>query len=348
MDFLEPTAQGISGQAPIMIHGSTVKGLARIEPFVPEIRKGVEGLAGNIDMSALVYGLDPQQGLQEGFSFDRQAGLMQSYTKPKTALGAPDLFAQSSGSIYVGRPNPESSWMEAEKMKMAPGRDASIPGRPSLNVSRPPVRVSSEGFDVLHEISVDGKTQAELSKEIEEAVNSVKNSQDVSMRNANKVVAPAYQTTDDLIKDFTTKASSSQADEAGTILKDIFDKTDFANKQFDIPGSTRLVTGSDVLGKLSGIEMTDQIGGVAAYNPGSGRMQINPNLLGVLQPEEIATTFTHELFHTAADASGSLDAERLTRATSPGVMSLEDAKYLGQQEGIADSFSKRIDGRSWL
>jgi len=160
--------------------------------------------------------------------------------------------------------------------------------------------------------------------------------------------SPVYQTADDLVKDFTTKASSAQANKAGDILKDIFDKTDFANKQFDIPGSTRLVTGSDVLGKLSGIEMTDQIGGVAAYNPGSGRMQINPNLLGVLQPEEIATTFTHELFHTAADASGSLDAERLTRATSPGVMSLEDAKYLGQQEGIADSFSKRIDGRSWL
>lgn len=159
--------------------------------------------------------------------------------------------------------------------------------------------------------------------------------------------ASTYKTTDDLIKDFTTKASSSQADEAGTILKDIFDKTDFANKQFDIPGSTRLVTGSDVLGKLSGIEMTDQIGSVAAYNPESGRMLVNRNLLGSLQPNEIATTFTHELFHTAADASGSLDAERLTRATSGGLMSVEDAKYLGEQEGIADSFSKRTNARSW-
>ena len=160
---------------------------------------------------------------------------------------------------------------------------------------------------------------------------------------------PAYQTTDDLIKDFTTKASSSQANEAGTILKDIFDKTDFANKQFDIPGSTRLVTGSDVLGKLSGIEMTDQIGAVAAYYPESGKMQVNQNVLKHLQPEQIATTFTHELFHTAADASGSLDSEKLTRATSArSAMTLEDAKYLGQQEGIADSFSKRTDARSWL
>jgi hypothetical protein len=170
----------------------------------------------------------------------------------------------------------------------------------------------------------------------------------VAFDNANKVAAPAYQTTDDLIKDFTTKASSSQADEAGTILKDIFDKTDFANKQFDIPGSTRLVTGSDVLGKLSGIEMTDQIGSVAAYNPERGMMQVNPNLLGYLQPEEIATTFTHELFHTAADASGAMDAERITRATSArSAMTLEDAKYLGEQEGIADSFSRRINKRSW-
>lgn len=165
----------------------------------------------------------------------------------------------------------------------------------------------------------------------------------------NKVTSPAYQTTDDLIKDFTTKASSSQADEAGTILKDIFDKTDFANKQFDIPGSTRLVTGSDVLGKLSGIEMTDQIGSVAAYNPESRKMLVNSNLLGSLQPNEIATTFTHELFHTAADASGSLDSEKLTRATSArSAMTLEDAKYLGEQEGIADSFSKRTNARSWL
>jgi hypothetical protein len=151
-----------------------------------------------------------------------------------------------------------------------------------------------------------------------------------------------------LVKDFTTKASSSQADEAGTILKDIFDKTDFANKQFDIPGSTRLVTGSDVLGKLSGIEMTDEIGSVAAYNPERGMMQLNTNLLGSLLPEEIATTFTHELFHTAADASGAMDAERITRATSArSAMTLEDAKYLGEQEGIADSFSRRINKRSW-
>ena len=161
--------------------------------------------------------------------------------------------------------------------------------------------------------------------------------------------ASTYKTTDDLIKDFTTKASSSQADEAGSILKDIFDKTDFANKQFDIPGSTRLVTGSDVLGRLSGIEMTDEIGSVAAYRPESGRMQINSKLLGLLQPNEIATTFTHELFHAAADASGSLDAEILTRATSArSAMTLEDAKYIGEQEGIADSFSKRTNARSWL
>jgi len=160
---------------------------------------------------------------------------------------------------------------------------------------------------------------------------------------------PGYQTTDDLIKDFTTKASSPQADEAGAILKDVFDKTDFANKEFDIPGSTRSITGSDVLGKLSGIEMTDQIGSVAAYHPESGRMLVNQNLLKQLQPEEIATTFTHELFHTAADVSGSLDAERLTRATSAGsAMTLEDAKYIGQQEGIADSFSRRTNARSWL
>ena len=161
--------------------------------------------------------------------------------------------------------------------------------------------------------------------------------------------APGYQTTDDLIKDFTTKASSPQADEAGAILKDVFDRTDFANKEFDIPGSTRSVTGSDVLGKLSGIEMTDQIGSVAAYHPESGRMLINSNLLGSLQPEEIATTFTHELFHTAADASGSLDPERLNRSTTTGsAMTLEDARYIGQQEGIADSFSRRTNTRSWL
>jgi len=157
-----------------------------------------------------------------------------------------------------------------------------------------------------------------------------------------------YQTADELIKDFTTKASSPKADEAGIILKDIFDKTGFVNKQFNIPGSTRSVTGSDVLGKLSGIEMTDQIGSVAAYHPESGRMLVNQNLLGALEPNEIATTFTHELFHTAADASGALDPERLNRATSAGsAMTLEDAKYIGQQEGIADSFSRRTNARSW-
>lgn len=159
---------------------------------------------------------------------------------------------------------------------------------------------------------------------------------------------PAYQTTDDLIKDFTTKASSPKADEAGIILKNIFDKTGFVNKQFNIPGSTRSVTGSDVLGKLSGIEMNDQIGSVAAYHPESGRMLVNQNLLEMLEPNEIATTFTHELFHTAADASGVLDSEILNRATSAGsAMTLEDAKYIGQQEGIADSFSRRTNARSW-
>lgn len=166
---------------------------------------------------------------------------------------------------------------------------------------------------------------------------------------AGSPVAPGYQTTDDLIKDFTTKASSPQADEAGAILKDVFDRTDFTNKEFDIPGSTRSVTGSDVLGKLSGIEITDQIGGVAAYHPESGRMLVNRNLLGSLQPEEIATTFTHELFHTAADVSGSLDPERLNKLTAAGsAMTPEDAKYIGQQEGIADSFSRRTNARSWL
>jgi hypothetical protein len=161
-------------------------------------------------------------------------------------------------------------------------------------------------------------------------------------------VPPVYQTADELIKDFTAKASNPEADKAGVILKDIFDKTDFTNKQFNIPGSTRSVTGSDVLGKLSGIEMTDKIGSVAAYHPDSGRMLVNQNLLGALQPEEIATTFTHELFHTAAHASGSLDPERLNRITRAGsAMTLEDARYIGEQEGIADSFSRRSDRRSW-
>jgi hypothetical protein len=58
-----PTTQGISGQAPIMIHASTTKGLTRIKPFVPEIRKKAVGASGNMDMSALVYGLDPEQGI---------------------------------------------------------------------------------------------------------------------------------------------------------------------------------------------------------------------------------------------------------------------------------------------
>jgi hypothetical protein len=46
-----------------MIHASTTKGLTRIKPFVPEIRKKAVGASGNMDMSALVYGLDPEQGI---------------------------------------------------------------------------------------------------------------------------------------------------------------------------------------------------------------------------------------------------------------------------------------------
>jgi hypothetical protein len=85
-------------------------------------------------------------------------------------------------------PNPETTWMEADAMKMPAARDLSIPGRPSLDTPRPPVRVSSEGFDVLHEISTDGKTEEQLSKEIEEAVS--------GLRNPRKAQTPAMEVRD--------------------------------------------------------------------------------------------------------------------------------------------------------
>lgn len=170
---------------------------------------------------------------------------------------------------------------------------------------------------------------------------------------AETAAKPKYSNTTEMVDDFIKTSREgfvfTPAERAGGILKDVFDKTDFANKEFNIPGSTKTVTGSDVLAKLSGIEINNSMGSVAAYNPESGKMLINTALMGSLQPEEIATTFTHEMFHTAAHASGSLDPERLTRATTAGgAMSVEDAKYIGQQEGIADSFSRRITKRSWL
>ena len=215
---------GISGEAPIMIHGSPVKGLSRIEPFIPEIRKGAQGSA-SIDVSALVYGLDPDYGAKVGTTIEDQVKTMMSYSKPKTIYGTPDYLAPSTGSIYIGRPNPESSWIEAERMppkaKMAV---EPIEGRPMIRLPEVPVRVSSEGFDVLQEISLDGKTEEQISKELREALEGIKNpsavtsgiddamepyssAENVSAKNANRV--------ETLASEYDTGAKSAELADGG-------------------------------------------------------------------------------------------------------------------------------------
>lgn len=164
----------ISGDFPFVIHGSPVKGLSRIEPFVPEIRKSAQTVASDIDMSALVYTLDPFHGIQEGFNMEKQARFMLGYTKPKGENGFIMREAPSSGSVYIGRVDPEKSWLESEKMNR-PKLDFSTPDKPSIKLVPPPVRVSTEGFDVLHEISVDGKTEQELADEINRTLENLKN-----------------------------------------------------------------------------------------------------------------------------------------------------------------------------
>lgn len=162
-----------------------------------------------------------------------------------------------------------------------------------------------------------------------------------------------YKSASEFVDDFVSIAGDSsfypaKMKQTGEILNDVFNKTNFINKEFNIPGGTKTITGSNILQQLSGIEPNSTIGSVAAYHPQSGKMFFNPQLVSQITPEEITTTVVHEMFHAGAQASGSLDSERLNKAVeSAGSMSIEDAKYIGQQEGIADSFSRRTFGRGW-
>jgi hypothetical protein len=158
-----------------------------------------------------------------------------------------------------------------------------------------------------------------------------------------------YKSASQFVDDFLSVSQSSGTARSGEILNDVFNKTNFINKEFNIPGGTKTITGSNILQQISGIESNRTIGSVAAYHPQSGKMFINPQLMGVLSPEEITTTVVHEMFHAGAQASGSLDPERLNKAVeSVGSMSIGDAKYIGQQEGIADSFSRRTFAGRWI
>jgi len=157
-----------------------------------------------------------------------------------------------------------------------------------------------------------------------------------------------YKSASEFVDDFVSVSQSSGSPRAGEILKDVFNKTNFIDKEFNIPGGTRTITGSNILQQLSGIESNMTINSVASYHPQSGKMFINPQFMASLNPEEVATTVVHEMFHAGAQASGSLDPEKLNKIVgSAGSMSVEDAKYIGQQEGIADSFSRRAFTGGW-
>lgn len=179
--------------SPILIHGSPVKGLHRVEPFVPEIRKGAQATAA-IDTSALVYGLDPDYGLSVGNTVDDMTKTLLGYATPKAANGTVVHGASATGSIYIGRLNPESSWIEAEKRPPNLKVSHSKPGRPVLKTPEVPVRVSSEGFDVLEEISVEGKTQEQISEEINKALERVRNPINSTLPTGSAAVADANAT----------------------------------------------------------------------------------------------------------------------------------------------------------
>lgn len=203
-------------KSPILIHGSPVKGLHRVEPFVPEIRKGAQATAA-IDTSALVYGLDPDYGLSVGNTVDDMTKTLLGYATPKAANGTVNHGASASGSIYIGRLNPESSWIEAEKRPSSLKINYAKPGRPVLKTPEVPVRVSSEGFDVLEEISVEGKTQEQVSEEINKALERVRNPIGSTLPTGSAAVADANA---------TLASASNQASKKADKLKSLAENPD--------------------------------------------------------------------------------------------------------------------------
>lgn len=126
------------------------------------------------------------------------------------------------------------------------------------------------------------------------------------------------------------------------ILNEVFEKSNFYNTEFNLPGATRAVTGSQMLENIERIVLDTNIGTVAGYSPDQRVMVMNPRLLSQMDANEVATTMAHEVIHSGAHVSGSLDAEKLNTAVGAGArMTPEQAAYIGQQEGIADAYSRR-------
>jgi hypothetical protein len=147
-----------------------------------------------------------------------------------------------------------------------------------------------------------------------------------------------------ILNDFIgTHIPEGKRSEVADILSKAMGSEDFYDREFNFPGGQKPVTGRQVLETVESFGMSKDIGSVAGFNPSSRAMLFNPLLLETLSPAEIATTLSHEYFHAGALASGSLNPEKLQDAVSAGAnMTPEQARYIGQQEGIADTFSKGV------
>lgn len=148
--------------------------------------------------------------------------------------------------------------------------------------------------------------------------------------------------------------------ETGKTFRELIEKSNFLETEFNFPGAKKSVTGQEILQHVKGIEVSEGIGSIAAYDVASGKMHFDPTLVKKMAPvleqsgiapevaakylrEQFSFTAIHELGHAGADLVGIDGIEKRANGQNLGKQMPDSvAKHIGEQEKIADSFAQEV------
>ena len=148
--------------------------------------------------------------------------------------------------------------------------------------------------------------------------------------------------------------------ETGKVFRELIEKSNFLETEFNFPGAKKSVTGQEILQHIKGIEVKEGIGSIAAYEPASKKIYfdstvikqaktlleqsgVSPEVAAKYLQEQFSFTTIHELGHAGADLVGIDSAEKRAEGQNLGKQMPEStAKHIAQQERVADSFAEEV------